>query len=196
MIGYQPIASPSFRRSDPPNSTPVFGSIESDVGRYLVQPLTTVLLENIQVLAVDQTASTEQNEPVIVRAVTLEVDPEQAEIVVRARTEGEIQLTLTALGGATQLMEGGKARALVSMSRRRPKVAAQCSALTSAKESSILEGRSFSFIDIGCNPDPAACNATSAGTANSGVPMKIMRTVGALPDFPFGPSLSKPCFFI
>ncbi len=33
---------------------------------------------------------------------------------------GEIQLTLTALGGATQLIEGGKARALVSMSRRRP----------------------------------------------------------------------------
>lgn len=40
--------------------------------------------------------------------------------VYAALAGGEIQLTLTALGGATQLMEGGRARALVSMSRRRP----------------------------------------------------------------------------
>ncbi len=45
-------------------------------------------------LAVDQTASTEKNEPVIVRAVTLEMTPDEAEILVKARTEGEIQLTL------------------------------------------------------------------------------------------------------
>jgi pilus assembly protein CpaB len=52
------------------------------------------ILRNIKVLAVDQTASTEQNEPVVVRAVTLEVTPDQAEVLVKARTEGEIQLTL------------------------------------------------------------------------------------------------------
>jgi pilus assembly protein CpaB len=46
------------------------------------------------VLAVDQTASTDANEPVIVRAVTLEMTPDQAELVVKARTEGTIQLTL------------------------------------------------------------------------------------------------------
>jgi len=40
--------------------------------------------------------------------------------VYAALAGGEIQLTLTALGGAAQLMQGGKARALVSMSRRRP----------------------------------------------------------------------------
>ena len=56
--------------------------------------VTETILRNIKVLAVDQTASTEQNEPVIVRAVTLEMTAEQAEIVVQARTEGEIQLTL------------------------------------------------------------------------------------------------------
>jgi pilus assembly protein CpaB len=55
---------------------------------------TDTILRNIRVLAVDQTASTEKNEPVIVRAVTLEMTPEQAEILVNARTEGEIQLTL------------------------------------------------------------------------------------------------------
>ena len=56
--------------------------------------VTETILQNIKVLAVDQTATTEQNEPVIVRAVTLEMTPAQAEVLVKARTEGEIQLTL------------------------------------------------------------------------------------------------------
>jgi pilus assembly protein CpaB len=52
------------------------------------------ILRNIKVLAVDQTASAGTNEPVIVRAVTLEVLPRQAEVLFQARTEGSIQLTL------------------------------------------------------------------------------------------------------
>lgn len=56
--------------------------------------VTETILQNLKVLAVDQTATTEQNEPVIVRAVTLEMTPQQAETLVKARTEGEIQLTL------------------------------------------------------------------------------------------------------
>jgi pilus assembly protein CpaB len=56
--------------------------------------VTETILRNIKVLAVDQTAAASESEPVIVRAVTLEMTPEQAEIVVKARTEGTIQLTL------------------------------------------------------------------------------------------------------
>lgn len=52
------------------------------------------ILRDINVLAVDQKARSDKDEPVIVRAVTLEVAPEQAEILVQAREEGEIQLTL------------------------------------------------------------------------------------------------------
>lgn len=52
------------------------------------------ILRAIRVLAVDQTAASERNEPVIVRAVTLEVAPDQAEILVKAMEEGSIQLTL------------------------------------------------------------------------------------------------------
>ena len=48
----------------------------------------------LRVLAVDQTASANDNEPVIVRAVTLEVTPDQAEELVKGREEGSIQLTL------------------------------------------------------------------------------------------------------
>jgi len=55
---------------------------------------TQTILKNLKVLAVDQTASTEQDEPVIVRAVTLEMTPDQSEILVKAREEGTIQLTL------------------------------------------------------------------------------------------------------
>lgn len=52
------------------------------------------LLENLKVLAVDQTTSPDKNEPVIVRAVTLETDPAQAEEIVGAQDEGKVQLTL------------------------------------------------------------------------------------------------------
>ncbi len=56
--------------------------------------ITDTVLYDIKVLAVDQTASTDKAEPVIVRAVTLEMTPPQAEILVKARDEGNIQLSL------------------------------------------------------------------------------------------------------
>ena len=57
--------------------------------------ITDTILRNIEVLAVDQQASNDDNnEAVVVRAVTLQVTPEQAEILVRGREEGSIQLTL------------------------------------------------------------------------------------------------------
>jgi pilus assembly protein CpaB len=55
---------------------------------------TETILLDLNVLAVDQTSNQDKNEPVIVRAVTLEMTPQQAEILVRAREEGRIQLTL------------------------------------------------------------------------------------------------------
>ena len=52
------------------------------------------LLENVKVLAVDQTASPEKDKPVIVRAVTLELSPNEAEKLVKATQEGSVQLAL------------------------------------------------------------------------------------------------------
>lgn len=52
------------------------------------------LLENVKVLAVDQTASPEKDKPVIVRAVTLELSPAEAEKLVQATQEGTVQLAL------------------------------------------------------------------------------------------------------
>ena len=45
-------------------------------------------------LAVDQTASTDKTQPVVVRAVTLEMTGEEAEIPVKAQSEGRLQLAL------------------------------------------------------------------------------------------------------
>lgn len=64
---------------------------------------TRTVLHDINVLAVDQTASTDKDQPVLVRAVTLEVTPKQAEILVKAREEGKIQLTLRNPLDKTQL---------------------------------------------------------------------------------------------
>lgn len=55
---------------------------------------TRTILENIKVLAVDQEASTDTEKPAVVRAVTLELTPEQAEKIVSAMQEGKIQLAL------------------------------------------------------------------------------------------------------
>lgn len=56
---------------------------------------TRTLLHDLKVLAVDQTAAaTGEDKPVVVRAVTLEADPAQAEKLVQATREGSVQLAL------------------------------------------------------------------------------------------------------
>jgi len=74
----------------PGNRVDVLASRRADSRRAVAE----TILRDIKVLAVDQTAATGQNEPVIVRAVTLEVTPTQAEGLFKAREEGSIQLTL------------------------------------------------------------------------------------------------------
>ena len=68
--------------------------LSSRLNRGTQRAETETVLKNIKVLAVDQTASTDNNEPVIVRAVTLEMSPSQTETLLKAREEGRIQLTL------------------------------------------------------------------------------------------------------
>lgn len=68
--------------------------VSSRIDRASRRAKTETILRNIKVLAVDQTASTDKGEPLIVRAVTLEVTPAQSETLVKAKQEGAIQLTL------------------------------------------------------------------------------------------------------
>lgn len=55
---------------------------------------THTLLQDIKVLAVDQKASPDKDEPIVVRAVTLEASLEEAEKLSGATSEGKIQLVL------------------------------------------------------------------------------------------------------
>jgi pilus assembly protein CpaB len=74
----------------PGNRVDVLGSRDIRSG----EAVTETILENVRVLAVDQTAATEKNEPVVVRAVTLEVTPQQAEVLIKWKEQGSVQLTL------------------------------------------------------------------------------------------------------
>jgi pilus assembly protein CpaB len=58
------------------------------------QTRSETVLQNVKVLAVDQSASADKNEPVVVRAVTLEVTPKDAEALILASQRGAIQLAL------------------------------------------------------------------------------------------------------
>lgn len=64
---------------------------------------THTILQDLKVLAVDQTASPDKEQPVIVRAVTLEMSPQQAEVMVKATNEGPIQLTLRNPGDSSMV---------------------------------------------------------------------------------------------
>jgi pilus assembly protein CpaB len=55
---------------------------------------TKTLLKNMKILAIDQLASTEQDKPAVVRSLTLEVTPKQAEILVTAMRSSALMFTL------------------------------------------------------------------------------------------------------
>ncbi len=58
------------------------------------QLITDVLLQNVTVLGIDQVAGDQETEPVVVKAVTLEVTPIQAQKVVLAAQIGTLSLAL------------------------------------------------------------------------------------------------------
>jgi pilus assembly protein CpaB len=56
--------------------------------------LTQVVAENVRVLGVDQSDDQDANKPVVVKAVTLELTPEQAQSITLAQTMGTLSLSL------------------------------------------------------------------------------------------------------
>ena len=81
---------------------------------------TKIILEDVKVLAVDQTFEREGDDPVIVQSVTLLVTPDEAEKLVLASTEGKLQLSLrNYVDHATQPTSGVQLRELISNPRPR-----------------------------------------------------------------------------
>lgn len=81
------------------------------------------ILENIKVLAVDQEASPNKEKPAVVRAVTLEITPREAEIIAEAMLEGKIQLTLRNPTDSVITQRKGEERKPVVVKRRRTRKA-------------------------------------------------------------------------
>lgn len=86
------------------------------------RPVSTLLLQNIKVLGIDQQASEDQKGPKVVKAVTIEVTPQQAEKIALATTVGALKLALRNRGSsdivlASLVTEGdlGVGEALVSV---------------------------------------------------------------------------------
>ena len=81
---------------------------------------TKIILEDVKVLAVDQTFERKGDDPVIVQSVTLLVTPDEAEKLVLASTEGKLQLSLrNYVDHDTQPTSGVQLRELISNPRPR-----------------------------------------------------------------------------
>jgi len=67
------------------------------------QPATQVLAENVRVLGVDQLADDTADKPVVARAVTLELTPDQAGVLSLAQAVGSVSFTLRHVADETPL---------------------------------------------------------------------------------------------
>jgi pilus assembly protein CpaB len=67
--------------------------------------VTQVLSENSLVLGVDQTSDQESDKPVVAKAVTLEVTPDQAQAISLARSVGVITLSLRQISDTAPLVK-------------------------------------------------------------------------------------------
>lgn len=71
------------------------------------QPVSKIVIERIQVLAVAQDVSSNENKPRVVNAVTLQVTPQQAEQIDLARSVGTLSLVLRSQSDQTTVVTEG-----------------------------------------------------------------------------------------
>jgi len=75
-------------------------NLEDEVGRNYTD--TRTILQNIRVLAIDQdTAEKEGAQTLLGKTITLELAPEQAEVLAQAESAGQLTFALRALGDST-----------------------------------------------------------------------------------------------
>jgi len=104
----------------PGNHVDVIGVVREERGnRYIAN----TVLTDVLVLAVDQEISPEENKAKIVRAVTVESAPEEAEMLVKAMNEGKIQLSLRNPGERQVIAEAVKP--VVAKPKPKPRPAAK-----------------------------------------------------------------------
>jgi len=85
---------------------------------FAKMPMTITVLENVPVLAVgtDTEIRSKQEKPTEVDVITLEVSPQQAEVLALASTEGKLQLSLRNAGDTQKVAtEGVSVTSLIAM---------------------------------------------------------------------------------
>lgn len=73
-------------------------------GEDIVNQVSETVLTNTRILAIDQRAEDQENKPTIVKTVTIEVTPKQAEGVALAQSMGQVSLALNSLAKTDQEM--------------------------------------------------------------------------------------------
>lgn len=85
--------------------------------------ITQVLAENALVLGVDQTSDQETDKPVVAKAVTVEVSPDQAQAISLAQSVGEVTLALRSIADDAALTR--KVTTIADLSGPRPAAVAR-----------------------------------------------------------------------
>ena len=130
-----------------------------------------LLMENVQVLAVDQLANDQQGEPKVSRVATLAVTPHDAQRLALANKHGTLQLTLRKVESAAldDPVEGRLARTLTSRQLGVPRIVIPGSR-SSGGGGSVSSGPAMASIS-----PPAIASASINIPAYSGPAMTVVR---------------------
>ncbi len=67
-------------------------------GRFRGEAVTRLIIENLELIAVDQTSDSDRNRPIVARTITVRATPEQAATLAQAQASGALSLSLRGLG--------------------------------------------------------------------------------------------------
>jgi len=108
LIGVSGFIVPDDRVDILVTTTPAGGNADAKI--------TKIVMQNMRVLSVAQSTEQKDGKPQLARSITIEVTPEEAERLALAATEGQITMTLRALGDdATVATRGATKRDLLAM---------------------------------------------------------------------------------
>ncbi|WP_316016047.1 Flp pilus assembly protein CpaB [Roseobacter sp. HKCCA0434] len=74
-------------------------------GRFRGEAVTRLIMENVQLIAVDQISDQDRSRPVIARTITVRATPQQAATLAQAQASGSLSLSLRGIGDVAEAGE-------------------------------------------------------------------------------------------